>query len=133
MPEVDAFEAKKKLSALLDAVERGEEVTITRGGKPVARLVRPAATFNRAKARAAAARIRKRLKGVTLGGLAIKDLINEGRSLEQELREVLTVAAPLTAKEKVALFRKIRAKSPPLKDFDIGAAIRAGRDDESLA
>ena len=27
----------------------------------------------------AAARIRKRRKGVTLGGLGIKDLINEGR------------------------------------------------------
>ncbi len=37
---------------------------------------------------------------------------------------------PLSAKEKVALFRKIRAKSPVLKDFDIHAAIRAGRDDD---
>jgi len=57
----------------------------------------------------------------------------KGRSLEQELRDVLTAAAPLTAEEKIALFRKIRAKSPSLKDFDVGAAIRAGRDDESLA
>ena len=56
----------------------------------------------------------------------------KGRSLEQELREVLTNAAPLTAAEKVALFRKLRAKSPPLKDFDVNAAIRAGRDDEFL-
>jgi prevent-host-death family protein len=79
MREVGAFEAKNKLSALLDAVERGEEVTITRRGKPVARLVRPATTFDRAAAKAAAARIRKRRKGVTLGGLAIKDLINEDR------------------------------------------------------
>ena len=54
----------------------------------------------------------------------------KGRSLEQELRDVLTAAAPLTAEEKIALFRKIRAKSPSLKKFDIGAAIRAGRDDE---
>ena len=79
MREVGAFEAKNRLGALLDAVERGEEVTITRRGKPVARLVRPAATLDRAVAKAAAARIRKRRKGVTLGGLAIKDLINEGR------------------------------------------------------
>jgi plasmid stability protein len=56
----------------------------------------------------------------------------KGRSLEQELREVLTSAAPLTPDEKVALYRKIRAKSPPLKDFDVRAAIRAGRDDEFL-
>jgi prevent-host-death family protein len=79
MREVGAFEAKNRLGALLDAVERGEEVTITRRGKPVARLVRPAAIFDRAAAKAAAARIRKRRKGVTLGGVAIKDLINEGR------------------------------------------------------
>lgn len=56
----------------------------------------------------------------------------KGRSLEQELRDILAAAAPLTPEEKVALYRKIRAKSPPLKDFDIRAAIRAGRDDEFL-
>ena len=36
---VGAFEAKTHLSALLDRVERGEEVTITRRGQPVAKLV----------------------------------------------------------------------------------------------
>jgi prevent-host-death family protein len=79
MREVGAIEAKNSLAALLDAVERGEEITITRRGKPVARLVPPAAAFDRATAIAAAARIRKRRKGVTLGDLRIKDLINEGR------------------------------------------------------
>ncbi|HEV2602882.1 MAG TPA: type II toxin-antitoxin system prevent-host-death family antitoxin [Microvirga sp.] len=39
MTTVGAFEAKTHLSALLDRVERGEEVTITRHGRPVARLV----------------------------------------------------------------------------------------------
>jgi len=39
MKEVGAFEAKNKLSMLLDAVERGEEVVITRHGKAVARWV----------------------------------------------------------------------------------------------
>ncbi|MCX6593680.1 MAG: type II toxin-antitoxin system prevent-host-death family antitoxin [Acidobacteria bacterium] len=38
---VGAFEAKTKLSELLDRVERGEEVLITRHGTPVARLVSP--------------------------------------------------------------------------------------------
>jgi prevent-host-death family protein len=79
MREIGAFEAKNKLGALLDAVERGEEVTITRRGKPVARLVRPAPKLDRETAKAAAARIRKRRKGVTLRGLKIKDLVNEGR------------------------------------------------------
>jgi len=39
MVEVGAFEAKIHLSNLLDQVERGETVVITRHGKPVARLV----------------------------------------------------------------------------------------------
>jgi hypothetical protein len=54
----------------------------------------------------------------------------KGCSLEQELRDVLTKAAPLTAEEKIALFRKIRAMTLPLKDFDVRGAIRRGRDDE---
>ena len=39
MLEVGAFEAKNKLGSLLDRVEKGEEVRITRHGKPLARLV----------------------------------------------------------------------------------------------
>ena len=39
MREVGAFEAKTHLSALLESVESGEHITITRRGKPVARLV----------------------------------------------------------------------------------------------
>ena len=38
-PSVGAYEAKTHLSALLDRVERGETLTITRNGRPVARLV----------------------------------------------------------------------------------------------
>ena len=41
MLEVNAKEARSKLSMLLDRVERGEEVTITRRGKKVALLVSP--------------------------------------------------------------------------------------------
>ena len=40
MVTVGAYEAKTQLSALLDKVEQGEEVVITRHGKPVARLVK---------------------------------------------------------------------------------------------
>ena len=79
MKEIGAFEAKNTLSALLDLVEAGEEVTITRHGKPVARLVPPHRSFSRDEARAAAAAIRGMSEGATLGGLSIKDLINEGR------------------------------------------------------
>ncbi|MDZ5645568.1 type II toxin-antitoxin system prevent-host-death family antitoxin [Nitrospirillum sp. BR 11828] len=38
MSTVGAFEAKTHLAALLDRVEAGEEVIITRHGRPVARL-----------------------------------------------------------------------------------------------
>jgi prevent-host-death family protein len=79
MKEIGAFEAKNKLGQLLDLVEHGEEVMITRHGKEVARLVPPPGTFNREAARAAAQHIREMSKGVTLGGLKMKDLINEGR------------------------------------------------------
>ncbi|MGC2412920.1 MAG: type II toxin-antitoxin system prevent-host-death family antitoxin [Stellaceae bacterium] len=59
MKEVGAFEAKNTLSALLDLVERGEEVLITRHGKPVAKLRPPRSGDARERARAAGSRIRE--------------------------------------------------------------------------
>ena len=41
MKRLSVVQAKAQLSALLDAVERGEAVEITRRGVPVARLVQP--------------------------------------------------------------------------------------------
>jgi prevent-host-death family protein len=64
MKEIGAFEAKNKFGQLLDWVEAGDEVVITRRGKVGI---------------AAAASIRVRRRGVTLGGLKIKDLVAEGR------------------------------------------------------
>jgi prevent-host-death family protein len=60
MKEVGAFEAKNRLGALLDLVERGEEVIITRHGRPAAKLVPATPRADRAQARAAAERIRAR-------------------------------------------------------------------------
>lgn len=80
MKEVGAFEAKNRLGQLLDWVEAGEEVVITRRGKIVARMAPPGMAFDRHRSRQAAQRIRERRKGVTLGGVPIKDLISEGRS-----------------------------------------------------
>ena len=79
MREIGAFEAKNKFGHLLDEVEHGEEIVITRRGKPEARLVPAAPGFDREKARRAVEGILELSKGVTLGGLKIKDLINEGR------------------------------------------------------
>jgi prevent-host-death family protein len=79
MREIGAFEAKNKLGQLLDWVEAGEEVVITRRGRVVARLVPPRAVVDPERARGAAAAIRAMSKGVRLRGLKIKDLVAEGR------------------------------------------------------
>jgi prevent-host-death family protein len=79
MLKIGAFEAKNRLGALLDRVEHGEEIVITRRGKPVAKLVPAGPSFDRAKARRAVAGLLEASRGVTLGGLRIKDLIEEGR------------------------------------------------------
>ena len=68
MIEVGAFEAKNKLSALLDRVEQGEEVTITRHGRPVARLVPANGEVDRSKVQEAFERIRDRAEQAKLGG-----------------------------------------------------------------
>lgn len=60
MIEVGAFEAKNKLGSLLDRVEKGEEVRITRHGKPLARLVPDVSRHDIEAARAALARISAR-------------------------------------------------------------------------
>jgi prevent-host-death family protein len=79
MHEVGAFEAKNNLAALLDEVERGDEVLITRRGKPVARLVPATSGFDREKARRTAQELLQASQGVTLGGLRIEDLVADGR------------------------------------------------------
>jgi len=60
MKEIGAFEAKNTLGTLLDYVERGEEIVITRHGKAVARLVPNARRVDQPQARAAFHRIRQR-------------------------------------------------------------------------
>jgi prevent-host-death family protein len=80
MKTVGAFEAKNRLGYLLDLVEQGEEVTITRHGRQVARLVGPAkAAVDRSDAMKAVEEIKAMSTGVTLGGIPIKELIEEGR------------------------------------------------------
>ena len=79
MREIGAFEAKNRLGTLLDWVESGEEIIITRRGKAVARLIPNVTSIDRGTAAQAAANIIARRAGVTLGGLKIKDLVAEGR------------------------------------------------------
>ena len=76
---VGAYDAKTRFSELLERVERGAEVTITKHGTPVARLVPVCKRLSREERRAAIARWRESSKGISLGGLRIRDLVNEGR------------------------------------------------------
>lgn len=83
MQTIGAFDAKNQLSALLDMVARGEEVLITRHGKPVAKLVSPDYKPDRSRAIAAAERLRglaDSLPPAPAGEkLSMKALIEEGR------------------------------------------------------
>jgi prevent-host-death family protein len=67
MTNIGAFEAKNTLGSLLDRVEQGEEIVITRHGKPVARLIPSSGGINREQARAAAGRIRSRASQMKAG------------------------------------------------------------------
>jgi prevent-host-death family protein len=66
MLQIGAFEAKNTFGALLDRAEAGEQVVITRHGRPVARLI-PERGIDVAKAQAAADRIRQRAKARKTG------------------------------------------------------------------
>ncbi len=77
--KVGLFEAKTHLSALVEEARLGAEIEITRRGETVAKIVPATPTFDREKAKRAAERLLELNKGVTLGGLTIRELINEGR------------------------------------------------------
>jgi prevent-host-death family protein len=66
MREVGAFEAKNRLGHLLDLVEGGEDIVITRHSRAAARLVPPQKALNRDRARAAIRRIRERAEKLKL-------------------------------------------------------------------
>ena len=78
MITVGSFEAKTHLAALLDKVAQGERVTITRHGVPVARL-EPVDSGKTMSPEEAVERLKKLGKGKSLGGLTIRQLIEEGR------------------------------------------------------
>jgi prevent-host-death family protein len=84
MKEVAVYEAKTRLSELLAEVERGEQVTITRRGVPVAWLVaagparKAGVSGQREQVSAVFARMKKERKGVRLD-VPLRDAIERGR------------------------------------------------------
>lgn len=82
---VGAHDAKTRLAELLDRVERGEEVVITRHGRPVAKLSRTGPGHNVAAARAAAAalmRLREEIAEEAVSPFSLSEILalrDEGR------------------------------------------------------
>jgi prevent-host-death family protein len=77
MREVGVYEAKTQLPRLLEEVEGGETVTITRHGKPVARLV--PVKQQRRSVEEVIKDIEDFRKTHRLDGISIRELIEEGR------------------------------------------------------
>lgn len=75
------MQARNSLSALIEEVEKGEEITITRHGKAVARLVPATKPRDIEAAREAARQIRELRKLVKPDpdGLTIRDYVEMGR------------------------------------------------------
>ncbi|HKK08623.1 MAG TPA: type II toxin-antitoxin system prevent-host-death family antitoxin [Gemmatimonadota bacterium] len=79
MSSVGAYEAKTRFSALLDRVERGERITITRHGREVAMLVPAPGAPERTAEEAIQALLDFR-EGLRLGSdLDVRSLSTEGR------------------------------------------------------
>jgi prevent-host-death family protein len=79
MKHVGSYEAKTHLPALLDAVERGETVIITRRGRPTARLTPLSASTSDSAAAVEQFMVYSRKQNRKLRGIAIRSLINHGR------------------------------------------------------
>lgn len=82
MNQISVFEAKNKLSALLQEVERGGEVTITRRGKAVAKLVPAGPSVQAQEAVRTLRALRERIAargGPSFSAAELISMRNEGR------------------------------------------------------
>jgi prevent-host-death family protein len=77
MTTVGSYQAKTHLPQLLERVARGEKILITRRGKPVALLTQPPAQER--DIQDIIRQMRELRRGNTLGGLSIREMIEEGR------------------------------------------------------
>lgn len=77
--QIGASEARNTLSALLRRAEAGEEIVITRHGRPVARLISAVAVHDRVEAKRAADALLAGTSGWRLHGLSLDEHKAEGR------------------------------------------------------
>lgn len=76
--EVGAYEAKTNLSRLLEKVEGGERITLTRHGRPVAMLV---PVEEKRSPEEVVGELREFRRGRRLGEIGLRALVEEGRRL----------------------------------------------------
>ena len=78
MQTIGAFQAKTHFSSILDQVEKGDSVIITRHGRAIARLI-PVTGSDREKIKLTIQRVKQLSQRNTLNGLDGKTLRDEGR------------------------------------------------------
>ncbi|MEE8397648.1 MAG: type II toxin-antitoxin system prevent-host-death family antitoxin [Desulfobacterales bacterium] len=78
MESIGAYEAKTHLPKLLERVIKGEHITITKHGVPVA-VLQPPPHSRKVEAKKVIADLRRFREQHTLEGLSIRDMIGEGR------------------------------------------------------
>ena len=78
MPEIGAYEAKTHLPKLLEQVRKGERFVITKHGVPVAELI-PVQKRSKQEVRAAIQGLKQFQTSHSLGGISLRELMEEGR------------------------------------------------------
>lgn len=79
MHSIGAFEAKNHLGELLERAAKGESIVITKRGRPLA-VLGPVPPQKPRDKRAVIAAIEKFRHGKTLGGVTVRELVDEGRA-----------------------------------------------------
>ncbi|MDY0351150.1 MAG: type II toxin-antitoxin system prevent-host-death family antitoxin [Desulfobulbaceae bacterium] len=78
METVGTYEAKTHLTQLLERVAKGEKITITKHGVPVATL-QPADSSKKMPVRDVIDQLKRFRSGRSLEGISIREMIEEGR------------------------------------------------------
>ena len=78
MEKIGVYEAKTHLTQLMDRVSKGERITITKHGVPVA-ILQPTDFSKTEPVREIIEQLKQFRSGRRLDGLSIRDMIEEGR------------------------------------------------------
>lgn len=78
MEKIGVYEAKTHLAQLMDRVSKGERITITKHGVPVA-ILQPTDSSKKEPVREVIEQLKQFRSGRRLEGLSIRDMIEEGR------------------------------------------------------